>query len=134
MKHWKIYIGVCLLPVYSSAQRANNQLIDLTGAIGKSEAAISGSYVYNWKFGASKKWEAGLGLKISSWFGVKKEFTTAPARLSRSSNTPVLVYFAKTDSGAAVNLKKSVCNKIRAAISRNTQMAIVENVMLIVDG
>jgi len=95
MKQLKIYMIVCLLPIYALAQRTSHELIDLTGAIGESEAAVSGSYVYNWKFGASKKWEAGLGLKLSSWFGVKKEFTTAPARLSRSTNVPVLVYFAK---------------------------------------
>lgn len=94
MKHWKIYIAIYFLPVCALAQRASNKSIDLTGAIGKSESALSGSYGYNWKLGASKKWKAGLGLKLSSWFGVKKEFTTAPARLSRSTKVPVVVYFA----------------------------------------
>ena len=47
-----------------------NQFVDMAGIVGSSQGAISGSYVYNWRLGKSKKWEAGIGLWYGGYFGV----------------------------------------------------------------
>jgi hypothetical protein len=95
MKYWLNYILFCLLPLFVSAQKESSRFADITGAFGSSQAVIYGAYVHAWKLGTSKKWEVGLGLRASSYFGVKKDFLTAPSRLSRASSVPFLVYFSK---------------------------------------
>ena len=71
-----------------------NQFADIAGTIGSSEGSIAASFVYNWRLGKKRKWEAGLGLRNTSYFGTKKEFRTAPGRLARSTTTPFVIVFA----------------------------------------
>src|SRR5947207_248073 len=71
-----------------------NRYVDLAGTVGQSQGSISGSYVYNRKLWKKRKWEAGLGLRWSTYFGSKTEFITAPARLARTNTTPFLIFFA----------------------------------------
>ena len=71
-----------------------NQFVDLAATAGSSQGAIAGSYIYNWKLGKKKKWEAGLGVRWTSYFGTKKEYITAPARLARSTTFPFIIVFA----------------------------------------
>src|SRR5664279_2731572 len=85
---------VALLNAQQKSLSAINQFADITGAIGQSQGTVAASYVYNWRIGKKRKWEAGLGLRYTSFFGVKKDFTTAPARLARSTTTPFVIVFA----------------------------------------
>ncbi|CAN5813299.1 hypothetical protein BH10BAC2_BH10BAC2_20170 [soil metagenome] len=72
-----------------------NILLDLSATVGSSQATVAGSYVYNWRIGKKKKFEAGLGLRNTTYFGTKKDFITAgPASLTRTSTTPFLIFFA----------------------------------------
>ncbi len=71
-----------------------DRFIDLAGTVGESQGAIAASYVHNWRLGTKKKWEIGYGVRWTSYFGVKKDFTTAPGRLARSTTIPFLIVFA----------------------------------------
>jgi hypothetical protein len=72
----------------------SNRFIDLTGTVGASQGAVAGSYVYNWRIGTNRKFEIGLGARATSYFGTKKDFTTAPGRLARSTTIPFLIVVA----------------------------------------
>ena len=71
-----------------------NRFVDFSATIGESQGVLAASYVHNWRIGTKKKWEAGLGVRWSSYFGVKTDFTTAPARLARSTTFPFVIVFA----------------------------------------
>jgi len=71
-----------------------NQFADIAGTVGSSQGSVAGSYVHNWRLGKKRKWEAGLGLRLTSYFGTKKDFTTAPGRLARSTTVPFVIVFA----------------------------------------
>lgn len=71
-----------------------NRFADITGTIGQSQGSIAASVVNNWKTGEKKKFELGLGLRLTSYFGTKKDYITAPAKLSRSNTFPFAIVFA----------------------------------------
>src|SRR5882762_8970820 len=71
-----------------------NQYIDFATAIGNSEGTAAFSYVHDWRFGKRKRLEAGLGLRLTSYLGTKREFYTAPARLARTTTVPFAIVFA----------------------------------------
>lgn len=71
-----------------------NSFIDLAGTVGESQGAAAASYVHNWRLGTKKKWEIGYGVRWTSYFGVKTDFTTAPGRLARSTTFPFVIVFA----------------------------------------
>ena len=75
-----------------------DRFADLSATIGESQGAVAASYVHNWRLGKKKKWEIGLGGRLTSYFGVKKDFTTAPARLSRSTTFPFVIVLSKSIS------------------------------------
>lgn len=76
----------------------HNEFADLTATVGSSQAAIAASYIYNWKLGKKQKWEIGLGARWTSYFGTKKDFTTAPARLARGTTFPFVIVFASQET------------------------------------
>ncbi|MEO7768583.1 MAG: hypothetical protein ABIS01_14230 [Ferruginibacter sp.] len=97
MKKLIVALGFFMLAAVNTKAQQNslvNQFADLTGTIGSSQGALAGSYVHNWKLGKKKKLEAGLGLRVTGYFGTKKDFITAPARLARSSTVPFIIVFA----------------------------------------
>ena len=91
-----------------------NQFVDLAATIGSSQGAIAGSYIYNWKLGKKKKWEAGLGVRWTSYFGTKKEYITAPARLARSTTFPFIIVFAgqKIENWDTLTVQRPFTNSI----------------------
>ena len=72
-----------------------NQFADFAGTIGSSRGSVALSYVYNWKLGKKQKWEAGLGARLTTAFGTKQEYTTAPAKLARGTTVPFAIVFAE---------------------------------------
>ncbi len=59
--------------------------------------SVSASYVNNWKLNLGKRdrWEAGLGLRLTSGFGKDKEYiTSGPAKYTRGNTTPFVIAFA----------------------------------------
>jgi hypothetical protein len=90
-----IFSLILMAAFFAHAQPSpTNRFVDLTGTIGSSQGTASLSYVYNWRLGSKRKWEAGLGIRWSSYFGTKKDFITAPGRLSRSTTVPFVIVFA----------------------------------------
>ena len=91
-----------------------NQFVDLAATAGSSRGAIAVSYVYNWKLGKKKKWEAGIGARLTSSFGTKQEYTTAPARLARTNTVPFLIVFAgqKTENWDTLTVQRPFVNSL----------------------
>jgi hypothetical protein len=71
------------------------QLADLAFTAGESQGSAAASYIHNWVIGKNKKWELGYGVRFTSYFGTKKDFITAPARLARSTTFPFAIVFAQ---------------------------------------
>lgn len=91
-----VLLSAILLTVNSYSQDLrHNKFLDLTGTIGTSQGTVAGAFVYNWKIGARRKIEAGLGVRWTTYAGTKRDFLTAgPARKTRSYTTPFLIFFA----------------------------------------
>lgn len=83
-----------LAPAQSKQLPHYNQFIDFSVAAGSSQGTGAFSYAYNWRIGRRRKLEAGLGFRLTSYLGNKKEFYTAPARLARSTTVPFVIVFA----------------------------------------
>ena len=72
-----------------------NRFADFSVTAGSSQQSFALSYVYNWKIGAKKKWELGIGARNTLYTGVKNQYITAgPARLTRSTTIPFIIFFA----------------------------------------
>jgi hypothetical protein len=118
----KIIFPVVLLLILSAdisaqsiALNKTNQLADITGTIGSSEASLAASYVYNWQLGKKKKWEMGLGARWTSYTGNQKDFITAgPARFTRSFTVPFIIFFAgqKEENFDTLTLRHSFVNAV----------------------
>jgi len=87
-----LFFSASFISAYAQTKR--NIFADVTGTIGTSQGSAALSYVHNWKLWEQKKWEAGLSVRWTTYFGTKKDFVTAPARLARSSTIPFVIVFA----------------------------------------
>jgi hypothetical protein len=96
-----------------------NQFIDIAGTAGNSEQSVAGSYVFNWRIGKKRKWEAGFGIRSTSYFGTKKDFRTAPARLARSTTTPFIILFAgqKTENWDTLTVQHPFINSVNVSVN-----------------
>jgi hypothetical protein len=104
-----------------SAQSANrtNQWVDFAATIGNSQGAAALSYVYTWKIGKRKRLEAGIGARFTSMLGEKVDFITAPARLSRTSTTPFLIFFAgqQTQNWDTLAVQRPLVNSLNLSLN-----------------
>ena len=73
-------------------KRAVDQFADISIGIGSSQGTGSIAYVYNWKIGKRKKWEAGFGARFTSYFGSNLYFKTAPAKLTSGKTGPAVLF------------------------------------------
>ena len=74
--------------------KKQSQLTDLAVTFGQSENSIAASYLYNWGLGKKHRWDLGAGIRTTSYFGVKRNYITAPAKLARSTTIPFLIVLA----------------------------------------
>jgi hypothetical protein len=98
----------------------NNSFVDLSATVGSSQGTIAGSYVYNFRIGQKRKLEAGFGLRNTAYFGTKKDFITAgPARLTRTSTTPFLIFFAgqREENFDTLTVQRPFTNSLNATIN-----------------
>ncbi|MEO5685083.1 MAG: hypothetical protein ABIQ88_20735 [Chitinophagaceae bacterium] len=111
-----VFVGTVLHAQQSPLPRINH-FADLTGTVGESQGTAAASYVYNWRLGKKRKWEAGLSLRYTGYFGVKKDFTTAPGRLARGTTTPFLIVFAeqKTENWDTLTVQRPFVNSVNLA-------------------
>jgi len=113
-----------LIAASASAQQnalpRKNSFIDLSVTTGSSQRSIAGSYVYNFRLFKNRKFEAGIGLRNTAYFGTKKDFITAgPARLTRTSTTPFLIFFAgqQEENFDTLVVQRPFTNSLNATIN-----------------
>lgn len=94
-----------------------NQFADFAATIGSSRGTLALSYVHNWKLGKKQRWEAGVGARFTSIFGTKQDYTTAPARLARSTTIPFIIVFAgqETQNWDTLTVQRPFVNSLNIA-------------------
>lgn len=114
-----IFMGSSQFAKAQNEQGRINQFVDLTGTMGKSQGTVAAAYVRNWKLGKRKRVEAGVGLRWTSYFGTKKDFITAPARLARTNTTPFLIFFAgqRTDYHDTLTVQRPLTYSVNISIN-----------------
>jgi len=123
MKKFLLVFGIVTGSMAASAQQSPlphiNQFADGAGTIGSSEGSVAASYVHNWRLGKKRKWEAGLGLRYTGYFGTKKDFRTAPGRLARSTTTPFIIVFAgqKTENWDTLTVQRPFINSVNLSVN-----------------
>ncbi len=100
---WTSIIILVFISRAVSAQEINelprtNRFVDFTATIGASQQTLAASYVHNWRLGKKRKFELGLGLRNTAYFGVKKDFWTAPADVARGSSVPFIVVLSSQET------------------------------------
>lgn len=131
-----LFCGFAALAQNKTGSRIN-QFADLAGAIGSSRGTVALSYVHNWKLGKKQKWEAGLGARFTTAFGTKQEYTTAPARLARSTTIPFVIVFAgqETQNWDTLTVQRPLINSVNISANFgynfNTQWSAGFNIDLI---
>jgi len=96
------------------------EFVDLTGTIGKDQGSVAVSYVHNWGMGRNKKFELGVGGRLTTYFGEKKDFITAgPASLTRSFTFPFLIVFAghNEENLDTLNVQRPLITSINASFN-----------------
>lgn len=114
-----IFMGSSLFAKAQHERKRINQFVDLTGTLGNSQGTVAAAYVRNWKLGKRKKIEAGLGVRWTSYFGTKKDFITAPARLARTNTTAFLIFFAgqRTDYHDTLTVQRPMTHSVNVSIN-----------------
>ncbi len=115
-----IFSGVfSAVATMGQAQLKHNRFADLTVSAGSSQGTVAASYVYNWKLGKKSKWEAGIGARWTGYFGTKKDFITAPARLARTSTIPFLIFFAgqRAESQDTLTVQRPFTHSLNLSIN-----------------
>ncbi|QNA43441.1 hypothetical protein [Lacibacter sediminis] len=116
---WTSVILVAFISTSVSAQEVKelprtNRFADFTATIGASQQTLAASYVYNWRVGTKRKFELGLGIRNTAYFGVKKDFWTAPADVARGSSVPFIVVVSeqKTENWDTLTVQRPFTNSL----------------------
>ena len=90
-----LLVVLCASALAHSQQPSRNQFADITSTIGTSQGSGAIAYVHNWNIGKKQRIEVGIGARWTTYFGTKRDFLTAgPAKKTRTSTTPFLIFFA----------------------------------------
>ena len=124
MKRFIVTFCMMLLVGMVAAQKEStsktNRFVDLALTAGASQGSAALSYVHNWKIGKKQKWEIGIGGRLTSYFGTKRDYTTAgPARLTRSHSIPFLIFFAdqKPENWDTLNVQRPFTTALNTSIN-----------------
>jgi hypothetical protein len=96
-----------------------NNLYELTGAVGKHQGSVAMSWSHLAGIGKGKKLlRIGYGIRFTSYFGKDRSFITAPARLT-SRQTGPQVLFSKTynESLDTVTFSAAQINSLNATLN-----------------
>lgn len=119
-----LFIGTTLIAQTKLTQRID-KYADLAFTVGSSQGSVAFSYMHNWKLGKKQKWQIGFGGRLTSYFGTKRDYTTAgPARLTRSNSIPFLIFFAgqETQNWDTLNVQRPFTNSLNATINFGYQL------------
>lgn len=97
----------------------HHRFADFSATAGLSQQSLAVSYNYNWRLGKTRKFELGLGVRNTAYFGVKKDFWTAPAKLARTNTTPFLIFFAgqKIENWDTLTIQRPFTNSLNISIN-----------------
>jgi long-subunit fatty acid transport protein len=109
MKKAILFLSLSILSFGAIAQVGTSA--ELGGAIGSSVGSISASGFHNWGLGSKKKFYVGTGVRFTSFFGNKVNFTSAPADLA-SDDKNVDTLLAPSPSLSSLNLTINLGYKI----------------------
>lgn len=129
-KRFLVVCFCCIVSTIGFAQKKlyekTNQYFDLAGTIGSAQGTIAGSYVFNWRLGAARKFEIGVGGRWTSYFGSKKDFlTSGPAKYTRSFTTPFIIFFAgqEEQNFDTLTVQQPFTNSLNAMINLGYQIS-----------
>ena len=92
--------------------------MEATAGIGDGQATGALAYVYNWKVGKRKKFELGLGLKFTGYFGSNLYYKTAPAKLTSGKTDPTVLFTDDIDENIdSVLFPKSQINSLNLTLN-----------------
>jgi hypothetical protein len=111
------FFCLCFVATVSIGQTKTpvSRFIDLSGSFGEDQGTVALSYVHNWRTGKKKKFELGVGGRLTTYMGTKKDFVTAgPASLTRTSSIPFLGVFAgiKEENLDTLNVQRPLINSL----------------------
>ena len=109
MKKALLFLSLSILSLRATAQVGTSA--ELGGAIGSSVGSISVAGFQNWGIGSKKKFYIGTGVRFTSFFGSKINFTTAPADLTADDKN-VDTLLAPSPSLSSLNLTINLGYKI----------------------
>jgi len=115
-----LLLSTYVVSAQSKSEKPINQFVDFAITAGSSQGTAALSYVHNWKIGKKQRWEIGIGARLTSYFGTKKDYITAgPARLTRSFTTPFIIFFAdqKTQNWDTLNVQRPFTNALNASLN-----------------
>ncbi|NOU38056.1 MAG: hypothetical protein HOO89_05035 [Ferruginibacter sp.] len=112
------------------AQKTNNKLksASLSLAFGSNQFSTAIDYKYLWKLGKKERFATGFGARLTSNFGSKNYYTTAPAKLTSGKTGPGVLFgdditqnidsvFFSTSQVNALNLSINFAYKIKEKIT-----------------
>lgn len=111
-----LLISFSVTVMAAQAQTNGYNSVGLTGAFGSQQNSITLDFFHNWRFGQAKKFEAGLGLRYTSYFGTDQNYLSAPASLANDADAIDTVQFATPQVNAlnlAINLGYHVLPKLK---------------------
>ena len=111
---------VSIVTAQTVSTKKTNRFVDLALTAGTSQGSAAFSYVHNWKIGKKQKWEIGIGGRLTSYFGTKRDYITAgPARLTRSHSIPFLIFFAdqKPENWDTLNVQRPFTTALNATVN-----------------
>jgi hypothetical protein len=103
---------------FSQAHFKENNFFDVTTAVGKKQGSVSLSWSHIIKLGKKqKRFNAGYGLRFTSYFAKDQAYITAPARLTSRQTGPQVI-FSKTynESLDTIKFSKSQINSLNIAL------------------
>ncbi len=78
--------------VYGQNISKTDDYIDGTIAFGSYQGSIAIHYTHMWKLGKSQKFSLGLGGRLTSYLGNNQYYSTAPAKITSGSTSPLIFF------------------------------------------
>jgi outer membrane translocation and assembly module TamA len=115
-----LLFSCCLIATVTFGQSNAYNSVGFTAGLGKDQTSISVDFFHNWRLGKYKKFEVGLGVRYTSYFGTDQNYLSAPANLANDTENTDTVLFAAPQVNAfnlAINLGYQIIPKLKAGFN-----------------
>ncbi len=89
-----LFLSILYFITQAQNRTGKEQSASFTFATGSNQFTTNLNYKYLWNFGKKKQWQMGTGVRLTSAFGNKNYYITAPAKLTSGKVGPS-VFFAE---------------------------------------